>query len=89
MKKSKLRKIIKEEIKLLKEKKDFLRLPRKVIDSEVFDVNNMMNAMANWLMNDNDFKPEDLKKIVNKLVKIKDKAKLFKGDEIPDEKYRK
>jgi len=83
MKKSELKKIIKEELKnVLKE--SFYRLPGHVIGNEFYSVVNQLKSIYDGQKNGNDFNPKDLANIISTLQAIKKEAKQFNSeDEVP------
>jgi len=83
MKKTELKKIIKEELKKVLSE-SFWRLPGHVIGNEFYTVVNQLQTIYDGQKNGNDFNPSDLNRIIMTLQKIKKEAKQFNSiEEVP------
>jgi hypothetical protein len=82
----KLRKLIREQLKK-QLNEDFWRLPKKIIDNELYVVTNDLKSLYDSMDNDNDLKIEQLDNIIDELNKIKKKAKKFKPGTKPEKGY--
>ena len=85
MKKSELRELIREE--LLKEAKDYWRLPKNVIGNVLYPLTFDINALYKSVNKGNDLNIEHLESIVTIIESIRKSAKRFKAGIEPDKGY--